>query len=98
MTLTPSRLLSVVVVGADYLRAWSIPLSAWYVTVLAVPLLILIWFPAALDDVSYGLWYKGYRVDSHTPAIIIAAFGWTLLLAFTACLFNPRILTAAIAR
>jgi hypothetical protein len=45
MTLTPSRTLSLVIVGLAYFRAWQIGLSGWYVTMWVTPMLVLIWFP-----------------------------------------------------
>jgi hypothetical protein len=90
MTLTLSRGLSLVVLVTAYLRAWHIHLGAWYVTLVATPLLILIWFPSEIDEFTFGNWYKGYRIDPHTPAFLIAWFGWIFLLLFALLLFNPR--------
>jgi hypothetical protein len=87
MTLTPSRTLSLVIVGLAYFRAWQIGLSGWYVTMWVTPLLVLIWFPDEVDDLTFGSWYEGRRIDSHTPPFLIAAFGWIFLATMTLFLF-----------
>ena len=89
-SMTLSRGLSLLVLATAYLRAWHIHFSAWYVTLFAAPLLLLIWFPAQIDDYTFGAWYHGYRIDSHTPGVIIASFGWISLLLIVLLLFNPR--------
>jgi len=91
MNLSVSRVLSLVVAAADYLRAWWIPSGLGLVTVICVPLLALIWFPEQVDDLTYGAWYRGYQIDSHTPGVAIAALGWLLLLLVTAALFLGRL-------
>jgi len=90
MNLSMSRILSLVVVAAAYVRAWSIPSGVWIVTLIVVPVLALIWFPEQIDDLTYGTWYKGYQVDSHTPSGAIAALGWLILLLCVAALFFAR--------
>lgn len=87
MNLGISRVLSLVILAAAYVRAWSIPSGLWVVTLIFVPLLALIWFPEQIDDLSYGAWYRGYQIDSHTPSGAIAALGWLLLLLCVAALF-----------
>jgi hypothetical protein len=88
MTLTPSRALSLAVVAVAYLRAWQIGFSGWYVSLLVAPVLVLIWFPNDVDELTFGIWYQGYRIDSHTPAVLIAAFGWIFLVLITLILFK----------
>lgn len=90
MNLSVSRLLSLVVVAAAYIRAWSIPSGVAAVTLIVVPVLALIWFPEQLDDLTYGAWYRGYQIDSHTPSGAIAALGWLLLLLCVAAIFFGR--------
>jgi uncharacterized membrane protein YoaT (DUF817 family) len=89
----PSRVLSLAVLAVAYLRAWHIGLSGWYVTLLGAPLLLLIWFPREVDEFTYGAWTKGNRIDSHTPAVLIAGFGWILLVLITMVLFVARIVS-----
>ena len=91
MTLSPSRVLSLVVVAAAYQRSWWIPSGFWVVTLVCAPLLALIWFPEQIDDLTFGAWYRGYQIDSHTPGIAIAALGWVFLLLFAAALFLARL-------
>lgn len=91
MNLSLSRVLSLVVVAAAYVRAWSIPPGVWVVTVVFVPVLALIWFPEQIDDLTYGAWYRGYQIDSHTPRAAIVALGWLLLLLCVSALFFARL-------
>jgi hypothetical protein len=91
MNLSVSRLLSLVVVAAAYLRVWSIPAGAAAVTLIVVPLLALIWFPEQIDDLTYGSWFRGYQIESHTPSGAIAALGWLLLLLCVAAIFFGRL-------
>jgi hypothetical protein len=87
MTLSVSRVLSLIVVAVAYLRAWSFPNGLWIVTLVSGPILALIWFPQQIDDLTYGTWYRGYQVDSHTPGAAVAAMGWAFLLLFALALF-----------
>jgi hypothetical protein len=41
--------------------------------------LLLIWFPAEVNEYTLGLWYAGYKIESPTPAWLIATAGWLLL-------------------
>lgn len=91
MSLSISRLLSLVAVAAAYVRVWSVPAGIAVVTLIVVPLLALIWFPEQIDDLTYGAWYRGYQIDTHTPGGAIAALGWLLLLLCVAALFFARL-------
>ena len=91
MNLSVSRLLSLVVVAAAYLRVWSVPAGAVAVTLIVVPVLALIWFPEQIDDLTYGSWFRGYQIDSHTPSGAIAALGWLILLLCVAAIFFGRL-------
>lgn len=90
MTLSLSRSLSLIVVAVAYIRLWSIPNGFWIVTLVCAPVLTLIWFPQQIDDVTFGAWYRGYQIDSHTPGIAIAALGWVFLLLFAVVVFLAR--------
>jgi hypothetical protein len=96
MPLTLSRSLSLAVLAIAYLRAWHIHPGLWYVTLTAVPLLLLIWFSTEIDEFTFGNWYYGYRIDPHTPPTFIAWFGWIFLLLFTALLFYPQHIMKAV--
>jgi hypothetical protein len=87
MALSLSRVLSLLVVGAAYVRAWWLPSGFWIVTLVSGPLLAFIWFPDQIDELTFGSWYRGYQIDSHTPGIAIAAMGWVFLLLFVSALF-----------
>ena len=90
MNLSVSRVLSLVVLAAAYARAWSIPGGLWLVTLSCGPVLALIWFPEQIDDLTYGSWFRGYQIDSHTPKGAIAALGWLILLLCVAAVFFGR--------
>jgi hypothetical protein len=87
MTLSLSRVLSLLVVAAEYVRAFWIPSGFWIVTFVSVPILALIWFPEQIDDLTFGSWSRGYQIDSHTPSVAVAALGWIFLLLFALALF-----------
>jgi hypothetical protein len=91
MTLSLSRILSLLVVAAAYVRAVWFPSGFWIVTLVSGPILALIWFPEQIDDLTYGAWYQGYQIDSHTPGAAIAALGWIFLLLFVLALFLVRL-------
>jgi hypothetical protein len=90
LNLSISRVLSLVVVAAAYVRAWWIPGGFWVVTLICGPVLALIWLPEQIDDLTYGAWYRGYQIDSHTPGGAVAALGWLILLLVVATLFLAR--------
>jgi hypothetical protein len=50
--------------------------------------LIMIWFPAAIDELTFGQWTRGGQIDAHTPPFLIAAVGWILLVLITYLLFS----------
>ena len=89
MTRTMSRALSVVLVAFTAWRSWSILKDEWYVVLAAVPLLVLIWFPEWVDELSFGATRGGYQIDSHTPAFLISAVGWVLLLLGVSSIVAP---------
>ena len=91
MNLSMSRALSLVVVAAGYLVAWSIPSGFWIVTLMGGSVLALIWFPEQIDDLTYGTWSRGHQVDSRTPKDAIAALGWAILLLCVSALFFARL-------
>jgi len=62
----------------------------WLVTLGCVPLLALIWFPEEVDEFTFGAWYRGNQIDSHSPPVLIAVMGWVALLLFATALFVVR--------
>lgn len=87
MNLSFSRLLSLAVVAAMYVRGFWIPSGFWIVTFVCAPILALIWFPDVIDDLTFGTWSGGSQIDTHTPGPAIAACGWIFLLVFALALF-----------
>lgn len=87
MNISLSRALSLLVVAAAYVRAYWIPHGFLIVTLISTPILALIWFPEQIDDLTYGAWYQGAQIDSHTPGLAVAALGWLFLLLFVLALF-----------
>jgi hypothetical protein len=83
MSLSLSRLLSLAVIAVAYVSAWPMHSGFWLVTLGCGPLLVLIWFPDEIDEFTYGAWYRGYQIDSHTPPVLIASMGWIVLLLFS---------------
>ena len=90
MTLSLSRVLSLLVVAAALVRARWIPSGFWIVTLVSGPVLALIWFPEQIDELTFGTWYRGYQIDSHTPGVAVAVLGWIFLLLFTLALYLAR--------
>jgi hypothetical protein len=87
MTFSLSRVLSLLVVAAEYVRALWIPSGFWIVTFVSGAILTLIWFPEQVDDLTFGTWSGGSQIDSHTPGAAVAALGWIFLLLFALALF-----------
>ncbi len=81
MRLSTSRLLSLVVTAAAGLHVLRTSMQSWYVLIMVVPALLLIGFAEQIDEPTFGTWHHGYRIDTHTPAVLIAGFGWILLTA-----------------
>ena len=90
MTRTISRALSIVLVAFSAWRAWPILRGEWYVALTVVPLLALIWFPEWVDELSFGTTRNGYEIDTHTPAFLISAVGWVLLLLGVSSIVAPK--------
>jgi hypothetical protein len=87
MNISLSRALSLLVVAAAYVRACWIPHGLWIVTLISPPILVFIWFPEQIDDLTFGAWIQGSHIDRHTPGIAVAALGWLFLLLFVLALF-----------
>ena len=90
MSLSVPRLLSLIVIAVAYVSAWSMHNGFWLVTLGCGPVLGLIWFPEEIDDYTFGAWYRGYRIDNHTPPVLIATIGWIVLVLFASALFIAR--------
>jgi hypothetical protein len=84
-----SRTLSIVVVLITMWRAWSVFNGEWYVTLGVVPVLVPIWAPQWVDELTFGASRGGYQIDAHTPAFLIVAVGWLLLLLYASAIVAP---------
>ena len=83
-----SRALSLAVAAAVLLHILRISPRSWYVTLIIVPALVLIWFPDEIDELTFGVWTRGYQIDTHTPGPMIAAVGWILLIVEAVVLYR----------
>jgi hypothetical protein len=66
MNLSTSRVLSLIVTAVACVSVWPVHNGFWLVTLGCGPLLLLIWFAEQVDDFTFGTWYRGYQIDSHT--------------------------------
>jgi hypothetical protein len=89
-SLTPARVLSLALAALIVGRAWVLAMNPVSMTLVVAPLVLLIWFPAQVDDYTYGLWDRGNRIDAHTPAFLISGFGWMVLLLLAVLLFRSH--------
>jgi hypothetical protein len=88
-----SRALSLVVAAFALWVAWPIPHGLAYALVTVGSTLIPIWYPEDVDEIMYGTWQQGYRIDTHTPPVLIVVMGWVLLLLYTSFLADPDFLS-----
>jgi uncharacterized membrane protein YoaT (DUF817 family) len=80
------------VVAAATIAAWPLTRGGWYVVLGVVPSLLFIWFPEQVDEYTFGAWRDGYRIDAHTPPVMIAVVGWILLLLDASFVLAPDFL------
>jgi hypothetical protein len=90
MTPAFQRILAVAVVAATVAGAW--PNTTAMVATLLVDAVafVLILFPAAIDDLTFGMNSRGGQIDAHTPPRMISGIGWVLLLVMPAVLVLRR--------
>ena len=89
MTHLSSRSLSIIVAVAVLFHIWPNKDGLVRIAIaMAIPLL-LIWFPEQVDDYTFGTWDKGNRINVHTPSVMIAMFGWVILLLEASIIFDP---------
>jgi len=84
-----SRSLSIIVAVAVLYRMWPNKNGLLSIAIAMTAPLLLIWFPARIDEYTFGTWDKGNRINVHTPAIMIALFGWVILLLEASIVFDP---------
>ena len=87
-----SRALSLLVVAASCWAAWPIESGGWYVLLGVMPALVFIWFPEEVDEYTFGTWHEGYRIDSHTPPLLIAIAGWVILIVAASAVLWPDLI------
>ena len=78
--LLASRILALALSAAAVIHAWPQGAYAFGVLFQCAFACVLIWFPQAVDDFTFGSTRSGHQIDSHTPAWMIATVGWVLLL------------------
>jgi len=78
-----------VVAAVVLLRIWPNKDALVRIAIAMVVPLLLIWFPEQIDDYTFGSWYKGNRIGVHTPPLLIAMFGWVILLLEASIIFDP---------
>jgi len=84
----PSRLLVVLlIILGDLWRALPSHNLLWAVVLCDGSAAGLIFFSKQLDDITFGTTLRGGQINAHTPAFLIAGFGWVLLLCLSALLF-----------
>lgn len=87
---TISRVLSLLVIAVSLWFAFPTQRGGWYVLLILVPSLVFIWFPEQVDEYTFGTWRHGYRIDAHTPPVMIAVAGWLLLLLDASFVVSPN--------
>jgi hypothetical protein len=90
MLLLASRLLALLIGAVAVLHAWPQGRYAFKVFLQCGIACVLIWFPQAVDDFTFGTTRVGHKIDSHTPAWMIAAMGWILLMLHVIFTLRPR--------
>jgi hypothetical protein len=85
-----NRSLTFIVVAASVLRVMPDLEGSALIFLALAPPIVLIWFPEQVDEYTFETWYKGNRIDSHTPPLMIALFGWILLLLEASVVFAPK--------
>lgn len=86
---TISRSLSILVVAYTAWQAWPFRSGEWYVVLEVVPVLAFIWYPETIDEMTFGTTRSGNLINAHTPAFLIAAVGWVLLLLGASSVVAP---------
>jgi hypothetical protein len=92
MLLRLSRWLSLAIFVLALVETRHSPRATWLSGAIA---LVCIWFPALVDDVTFGTTRAGYKIDTHSPPWLIAGCGWLLLLIQASSSFFPGWLSRA---
>ena len=95
MRLLQGRFIALIIAALTFAGAWPHAQLLWAVAFVDGVALFLIWLPDKIDDWTFGAYLRGGEVKSHTPAWMIASFGWILLLLLIVLLFWPALLSHA---
>jgi hypothetical protein len=85
-----SRSLSIILAIVVLYRMWPNKDGLVSIAIAMAAPLVLIWFPDLIDEYTFGTWDKGNRIDAHTPPVMIAMFGWVILLLEASVVFDPN--------
>jgi len=96
MRLLQGRFVAPGITALTFAKAWSHSQWLWGIAFVDAVALFLIWAPDEIDEWAFGAYLRGGEVNSHTPAWMIAGFGWILLLLISVLLFWPRLLSRAL--
>jgi hypothetical protein len=47
---------------------------------------LFVWFPEEINNLTFGEWTRGAQINVPTPPVLIAGFGWVVLIAATAAI------------
>jgi hypothetical protein len=95
MRLFQGRFVALAITALTFAKAWPHMQLLWAIAFVDGVALFLIWRPDKIDEWTFGAYLRGGAVDSHTPAWMIAGFGWILLLLISVLLFWPGLLSHA---
>ena len=88
-----SRSLSIILAIVVLYRMWPNKDGLVSIAMAMAAPLVLIWFPEQIDEYTFGTWDKGNRINVHTPPVMIAMFGWVILLLEASVVFDPHWVT-----
>ncbi len=90
MAAPPQRVLAVAVCLLTVAGAWPNTRVMAATLIVDAVALVLIFFAAAIDDLTFGTYWRGGKIDSHTPPWMISGIGWALLLVMPAVMVLRR--------
>lgn len=80
------RSIALIVVSATLVGAWPNANVMWAIAIVDAVGFVLICFPDTIDDLTFGTFTRGARIDAHTPPWMIAGIGWLLIFLMAALL------------
>jgi hypothetical protein len=82
------RVLALLLALAHLWRLSHYDRGLWYVLLFDGLALVFINFAKEIDDITFGQWTPDAgKITAHTPAFMIAGFGWLMIVAMTFGLF-----------